>query len=162
MNLGVHNKSSSAVAKRIHKTLASMRVGTLGVIDTNGRPHLSAIYFHTGDEFVLSFATKTNTKKHQLIKENGNVQLLAFDEAQQLTIQVTGIAHEVVDQSLINQIIDNTYWVAARTADEAPPIAKMHAGEFVAYQILPMRITLSHFLPSEDAEYATFESLDFA
>lgn len=156
------HKSSSAVAKRIHTELEAQRVGTLGVIDVDGRPHLSAVYYHTGDEFVLSFATKTNTKKHQLLKKNGNVQLLVFDEAKQLTIQVTGIAHEVHDQTLANRIIDNAYWIAARTADEAPPIAKLHAGEFVAYQILPMRITASHFLPEPDVEYATFESLDFA
>lgn len=162
MQLNQLNKTSSAVAKRIIKELSSMRVGTLGVITEQNTVHLSAVYYSLAEDFVISFATKANTKKHQLLQKNGNVQLLVFDEAKQLTIQITGIAHQVSDTTLENQIIDNAYWIAARTADEAPPIAKIHAGEFVAYQILPMRITMSHFLPEEDADYATFESLDFA
>lgn len=162
MQLSRSGNTQSAVAKRIRKELAAQRVGTIGVIDTNGLPHLTAVYFHVGDEFITSFATKTGTKKHQLLKKNGNVQLLVFDEARQLTIQLSGIAHEVSDRSMINKIVDSTYWTAAQSADQSPPIAKVHAGEFVAYQILPTRVTLAHFLPEADADYATFESLEFA
>lgn len=161
MQLQKSGRNTSAVAKRIFKELSSQRVGTLGVNDKSN-PHLSAVYYHVNDECVISFATKTSTKKHQLIQKNGNVQLLVFDEGRQITLQVTGIAHEVSDQSLRNKIIDNTYWTAAKSADQAPPIAKVHAGEFVAYQILPLRITMAHFLPEENADYATFEALDFA
>lgn len=157
------NSTSSAAAKRIHKELTAQRVGTIGLVnEEDNRPHLSAIYYHIDESFIVSFATKSNTKKHQLLSRSGNVQLLVFDEEKQLTIQLSGIAHEISDQAKINRVIDKTYWSAAHNTDTAPPIAKVHSGEFVAYQILPLRITLASYLPEGDADYSTFESLDFA
>lgn len=155
------SRASSAKANRVYEALVDCHVGTLATIGRYGWPYLSVMYFDVEKDFTISFTTKKGTKKYQNLLKKSHVELLAFDEGRQLSITVSGNAEEVTNKETEAKIIENTYWNAATVDHHAPPVAKLAAGAYVAYQINPRRITMAHFLRRSKDTHNIFETLNF-
>jgi len=153
--------NSDESARNIYQELHARHSAVLGTIEQNTHaPQLTVVYYKVDTDFTISFATKKQTRKHQNLHKDNSVQLLVYDEKLQLTIQVTGVAR-VVEDDTREAIIENMYQLSNKNDYNSPPISKLYAGEYIAYQIVPSRITMAFFLRPQKGGYDTFETITF-
>lgn len=155
------SRASSESANNVYEELSAHSVATVATMNDDGTTHLSAVYYYIDETFTLSFATKRKTVKHRNLLNDNRVELLVFDERRQLTIQITGNAHEVTDKKLENTIVEYMHWTASQNDYASPPISKLKAGSYVAYQVRPKKISMALFLRPQAGGYDMFETLDF-
>lgn len=154
-------RTSSELANNIYEELAARHVGVIGTIDSGPTPQLTVVYYTISEDYLIHFATKSGTKKHHNLQENKHVQFLVFDQETQLTIQVNGIAHELTDEASISSVVQHMRQASVDDSPDAPPISKLDAGEYVAYQIQPKHITMALFLRPQVGGYEMFDTLEF-
>lgn len=149
-------------SQRIYEFLKTHPVGVLATVDPNNDPHAVAIYYSVDEGFNLSFTTKHDTKKHDNLKHNAHVMLVAHEESSQTTVQVTGVAEEVTDSSEANEIFKETVKAAMQTSDSGvPPISKLYAGSYEAWRIKPRQIRMAVFIRPDPGGYDIYETMDF-
>lgn len=149
--------------QRIYDFLKMHPIGVLATVDPNGNPHAAAIYYAINDEFTVTFMTKRDTKKHDNLLHNNHVMLVVFEAFTQTTAQIIGIAKDISDTSEAEAVYKNMVQAAERTSDSGvPPISKLYAGNYVAYQIEPVQIRMAMFIRPDSGGYDMFETIDFA
>lgn len=148
--------------RRIWNFLNKVRVGVLTSVDPNGNPHGSVIYYTLNNNFNISFLTKTETKKSDNLIRNNHVMLVVFDPVSQGVVQVTGKTMPVSDNYEINRIAAAVYETSLRDSEGGvPPIAKLEAGDFVAFQIIPYQIRMALYARPDSGGYdKIFESIE--
>jgi general stress protein 26 len=132
--------------KKIIRFLQDHPVGVLATVDTDGNPHASPLYVNTNDNLRVTFTTKRGTVKYQNITRNDHVMVVVYEAASQTAVQISGRALEVADDQDQQSIYHGTLRAARQTGqDEVPPIAKITAGAYVAFEITIENIWLSDF-----------------
>lgn len=132
--------------KKIFEFLAAHPVGVLALVDSNGNPHASTIYFTVDDTLTITFTTKRDTHKHEILARHNAVMLVAHDVADQAAVQISGKAVEVTEPESAQEIYYGTLHAAKQTGvDIVPPVAKIAAGPYVAYTIQPDNIWMSEY-----------------
>jgi general stress protein 26 len=156
--------SSSESNQRVYDFLKSHPVGVLAMVDPNGNPHATVIYFSIEEDFSISFTTKRDTKKHDNLQHNNHVMLVAYEAETQTTTQVIGTAEDITDAQQAQETFTNTQIAASETSEEAgePPISKLYAGEYVAYSLKPAQIRMAVFARPDSGGYDMYETIDFA
>jgi len=140
------NNLSSAERQKIVDFLTANPVGVLATVDAEGNPCASTIYISVDVDLNVTFTTKQGTTKHKNISGHSHVMLVCFDAANQAEVQVSGSAMVVTDPASSRQVYDGTLRAAKTTGEDVvPPVAKISAGEFVAYSIKPDTIWLSDY-----------------
>ncbi len=121
-------------------------VGVLASVSPDGDPNASAVYFSVDDDLRLTFTTKEDTQKHHNIAHHNHVMLVVYDAVTQSTVQVGGGAEEVTDAQAAQKIYHGTLQAAKQTGPDAvPPVAKIAAGAYVAYEIKPTNIWMTEY-----------------
>lgn len=148
--------------RRIWDFLNKVRVGVLASVDPNGNPHGSAIYYTLDNNFIISFLTKVETKKSDNVIRNNHVMLVVLDPASQGVVQVIGKTMPISDNYEINRIAAAVYATSLRDSEAGiPPIAKLEAGEFIAFQIIPDQIRMALYTRPDSGGYdKIFESIE--
>ncbi len=132
--------------QKIVEFLKSHPVGVLACVDTEGNPHASAVYFSTDENLQVSFTTKRETFKYTNIMRHDTVMLVVLDAQSQTSVQISGHACLVTDEQAGRAIYQNTIAAAGSTGDDnVPPIAKITAGQNVAFTIQPDYVKLSEY-----------------
>jgi hypothetical protein len=146
--------------RRILHFLKQHKVGSLATVDPDGLPQVSVIYYGVDDDFVITFLTKTGTKKHDNLSHNVHATLLVYDEVNQITAQVMGRAHEMPAKS--QDAFVNTLKASMETSEAGiPPISKLIAGDYVAYQLKPIQIRMAVFSRPDPGDYTeVFETIE--
>ncbi len=138
----------------ILKFLQQNPVGVLATVDPSGEPHASAIYFTASDDFIISFLTKTGTKKHENLQHNGHAALVSYEASSQTTVQAKGIVTEVTDAQRIQGIFSEILKISMRTSEAGvPPLDKLQAGQYVAYQFNPKEARMAVFARPDPEDY---------
>jgi general stress protein 26 len=135
-----------AERKKIVSFLTAYPVGVLALVDTEGNPHASTIYFSVDDALTITFTTKQDTFKYENLLKHDAVMLVVFDASKQMAVQISGHAVEVTDPETAHTIYLGTLHAAKETGEDAvPPVAKIAAGSYVAFAIHPNYVQLSEY-----------------
>ena len=158
------SSSSPESASLIHDFLQSHHSGVLATADTAGIPHAATVYFTADDDFRLLFATKTETQKYKNIEQNNQVAFVCYDETTQTTVQISGQAEPVEnDSSAYWKALNATYEYTATLSKTAlPPIEKLFAGEYKVFYITPLVIKMAIFLRPDSEGADMYETLTFS
>lgn len=148
--------------QRIYDFLFSTSVGVLSSVDPDGDPHGAVIYYTINRDFVISFLTKSQTKKYDNLVHNNHVMLTVFDPLSQTTVQVTGTATEEKNGFVMNQIAGRVLGTSLRTSDAGlPPLDKLVAGSYVAFKIAPVQVRMAVYARPDPGEYSElFETVE--
>lgn len=148
--------------KRILEFLRSRRLGVLSTVDVAGKPHASVIYFDVDGSFIITFLTKARTEKTQNLKRMPYAQLTVFDEYSQTTVQIEGDVAELTDSKTVNRVFRNTLQASLSTSDTGiPPIAKLNAGNFIAFELRPQDVRMAVYSRPDHGDYERiFETAD--
>ncbi len=142
-------------AQLVVSFLESQNNGVLCTNGTDGKPYGSVVYFSAKKDKIVTFTSKDHTQKSQNIEKDANVMLVVFDPVQQATLQLCGRAEVISDEQQAAEILRNTMDDSLETSGRTiPPVAKLEAGEFVAYKITPTEIKMAVF---SSAEFTTYD-----
>lgn len=146
--------------RRILHFLKQHKTGVLATVDPNGMPNTAVIYYAIDDDFVVTFLTKTGTKKHDNLSHITYATLLVYDEANQITAQVIGRAHEM--PTAAQGAFENAIKASVETSESGiPPISKLIAGDYVAYQLKPVSVRMAVYSRPDPGDYETiFETIE--
>jgi len=155
-------KAMTQREKRIYDFLNRMGVGVLASVSPNNEPHATVIYFVIEPNFLIRFLTKTGTKKYENILKNKRVTLAVFEAKTQSVVQVYGEAMELKNAQQINEVADAVNGVSNQTAaGNDMPIAKLDAGEFAAFQIIPKQINMASYARRTSSDHSRmFDSIE--
>jgi general stress protein 26 len=154
--------TSADTEQSIYEFLKDSPVGVLSTVGEDNKPHGVVIYFSVDRNFVFTFVTKKGTTKHQNLHTQNDVMLVVFDAYSQTTVQVTAKAMEMTDQTAAEAAFNRTLEAARQTSDAGtPPITKIWAGDYVAYELKPSHIQMRVFVRPDPGGNDLFESIDF-
>jgi nitroimidazol reductase NimA-like FMN-containing flavoprotein (pyridoxamine 5'-phosphate oxidase superfamily) len=124
-----------AQKEKIINFLQAHPVGVLASVD-EGNPHASPLYINTDDKLNITFTTKKETRKYENIAKHNTVMLVVYDGASQSSVQVQGKAVELQNLDDKYAVYGDTLKSAQKSgSDVVPPIAKVVAGQNVAFTI---------------------------
>jgi len=149
--------------QRIFDFINRNSAGVLASVTPDGQPHATVIYYMIDkDDFTISFLTKTGTEKHRNLVMNNHVELVIFESLSQTVAQVFGTAEEITDPDVINIVADNIFHISMETSrGGVPPIAKLNAGEFTVFTIIPSQIRIAYYRRPDSGGYSqVFESIE--
>ncbi len=147
--------------EKVFDFLSLHPVGVLALVGADGKPHASTIYFTVGRDLTITFTTKRDTRKHQILTKDSDVMLVAYDAANQAAVQVSGSAIEIDEPELASKIYYGTLHAASTTGvDVVPPIAKIAAGPYIAYAIHPETISMSEYSWGDNFAHAMKHAAD--
>ena len=88
--------------------------------------------------------------------------LTIFDPRTQTTVQVTGIAEEIIDSYEVNNIAGSITGISLKTSEGGLlPITKLEEGEFTAFQVKPVQIRMAVYGRPDPGSYEDlFESIE--
>lgn len=157
-----HNKTLTERQRRIYDFLRTNRTGVLASVDANGEPHGVVIYYTIDKNFKVSFLTRAGTKKYDNIRRHNHVVLVVYDAQAQTSAQILGKAIEVRDSTTVNTVAEAVFLGGITTGENVIlPVAKLEAGEYVAYSIIPDQIRLAVYAqPNVTEPGNVFESIE--
>lgn len=148
--------------QRIYNFLRTNPIGVLSSVTPDGNPHGTVIYYKIEEDFTVSFITKAQTRKYDNLKRNNHIMLTVFEPKTQTTAQINGLAIETTDSYEINAIAGAIQAASLKTSDAGmPPIAKLDAGDYVAFKIKPVQISMAVYSRPDPGDYSElFESIE--
>jgi general stress protein 26 len=148
--------------KRVLEFLNLQRAGVLSTVGKDGLPHASVVYYEVNDDFIFRFLTKKRTQKSNNLRHNNFISFVVFDQMTQTTAQITGEATEIQDLYEVHKVFRNSLRASLHTSENGiPPIAKLDAGDYTAYEISPKYIKMAMFSKPEAGAYEDiFENIE--
>ena len=107
-------------------------VATLGTVGADGAPCGAVVYVCTDDHLpIVYFITKNETKKYKNLIANNKVSLTITHPVENSTLQASGIAREVLDPLVLDEVMKKLVKLHVNAYEWLPPIAKIRAGAYV-------------------------------
>lgn len=162
-----HDKMKEAEVKysdkkqRIFDFLEQHPVGVLSAVTKEGEPHGTVIYFAFDEDLGLMFLTRNETKKYSDLKHHNTVMLTAFDAEHQTVVQINGVALQLPEDT-VDQVAGSIIEKAMKTSETGvPPIFKLEEGDYVAFRIIPTRMSMAVYARPNGGGYPeVFEVLE--
>lgn len=148
--------------QRIYDFLRTNNVGVLATVDPNGEPHATVIYYAIDEHFTVTFLTKTGTKKYDNLARHNDTVLVVFEPASQTVAQVIGTAVKITAGYDVNEVAANVFRTYADGGkNDQPPLVKLEAGDYTAFEIEPGQIRMATYSRPESGDYENvFESIE--
>ena len=141
-------RTASPTARQLYDFLSDHPTGVLATVDPNGEPHAVTIYYNITPDLDITFVTKQRTKKHDNLVHHNHAMLVIYDDLQQTSIQIRGIATTITGRHLRQEALRHTLRASLHQGRNAvPPIAKIDAGDIVGYQLRPVEIKIAAYAP---------------
>jgi general stress protein 26 len=151
MSVTVHHHKQ----KEAHDFLKNHKLGVLATVDPDGDPDAAAIYFTVDNSLNASFLTKSQTKKADNLQHNNHAVLIVYDATTQTTVQLTGIVSKITDAAEVNAVFAQVVYASIdANGNSLPPIAKLEAGDYVAYQLKPSQVRMAVFSRPATGNYS--------
>jgi len=132
------NRTDQETAKAIKQFVGSHPDGVIATVTASGQPQASVVYFSVDDTMHFFFTTKNETRKAQNIGKQAHVSVAIHDAATQTVVKLAGLAEQMSDaEETLEVYRKSIHGAQASGPDMVPPIARITAGEFVAYKITP-------------------------
>jgi len=125
-------------AEAIKQFVASHPDGVIATVTADGKPQASVVYFSVDDDLHFFFTSKSDTRKTQNIGDQAEVSLTIHEAATQTVVKAAGKAKLLRDQEEVLAVYQRSIHGAQTSGpDTVPPLARISAGEFVAFKITP-------------------------
>ncbi len=141
-----------------------LKLNHMGILSTSTddcKPWGSAVYFVVDEDFNIFFVTRMKTFKYQNLDKNPYAALTVVDEETQTTVQLMGKISKVPIADYKDIVF--TKLVAIRPKGDpnwAPPIEKVHKGDYIALRITPSKLQYANFkLQSKDFDHNYVEKI---
>jgi general stress protein 26 len=121
-------------------------LGVLSTVAAGNKPWGSAVYFVVDNDLNFYFITRKKTLKYKNIDQHAVAALTVTDEDSQTTVQATGTITHVPPQEYMDIVF--TKLAGIRPKDEldwAPPIEKVHQGDYMPLKLTPTRLQYANF-----------------
>jgi nitroimidazol reductase NimA-like FMN-containing flavoprotein (pyridoxamine 5'-phosphate oxidase superfamily) len=129
------------VTKKREEALSFLQehaTGVLATCGTDNQPHASAIFYVADENFNIHFLTLLNSRKYKAMKENPRVAFTAGTMDVPQTIQIEGVAEEILHEREKNEqaakLID---LLMEHSKRYYAPLIKMDRSEIVLTWIQP-------------------------
>jgi len=148
--------------QRIYDFLHEHPVGVLSSSMPDGNPHGVVVYFSVDETLTVRFLTKKDTRNYDNLKHSAHVALTIFDTHTQTTVEFVGVATECGSAADINEAAKDVFVASAPAgANGLPPIAKLQADAFTAFQLSPVQIRMAMYAQPDIGNYrALFETVE--
>lgn len=149
--------------QKVYEFLKSHPIGVISTVDSDNKPHATTIYVVVEEDLKLKFLSKRDTQKIQNIENNNHIVLVVFDAKTQTNLQVIGTVEDISDdEKRAGQVFKKVLEITRQTSQaDVPPVSKLFAGNYVAYEIKPKQIRYSnyqlHKSPSLESEFINLE-----
>lgn len=132
--------------KKVHTFLHQHPMGVLSTVDGDGKPWGSAIYYVADADFNFYFVTRVETFKFGNVEARPFAALTIADPDNQTTVQVAGEITKVPVHEYMATLFDKLADIH-RDGDVnwAPPISKVHAGNFMPLRLTPTKLQYADF-----------------
>lgn len=132
--------------QEVAKFLQRVHTGILSTVDTDGKPWGSAVYFVIDDDFNTYFVTRVGTKKYQNILAHPDIALTVVDSDSQTTVQIAGPVSKLPAHEYKDIVFDKLASLRPKHHENwAPPIEKVHQGDYIALKISPTTLQYSDY-----------------
>jgi general stress protein 26 len=130
-------------------------VAVLSTADETGKPHGATIYFTFDDQSMnFFFMTKQNTTKNRNLQQNPQAALTVHEAQTQTTAQIVGNVTEEKEPAKTEAVFQSVLSAAIQTSkSDTPPTAKLQAGAYVFYRLIPVSVRLASFTNPNPADY---------
>lgn len=107
-------------------------IATLATVNADGTPYGAIVYICTDNhQPIVYFITKNETKKYKNLSANNKVSLTITHPIENSTLQANGIAKEVREPVLLDEVMQKLAKLHVNVHEWLPPIAKIRAGAYV-------------------------------
>ncbi len=126
--------------------LQTHSVGVLSTIDRTGNVSGATVYYLSDADGQIYILTKTNTNKSRNMLVHKQVAFTVFEEYSLESIQVSGVAEVVSDQSISNRVYSHiTQERQYGDTKSLPPVSKIQTGSFIVFRIDPTEAKYQKF-----------------
>ena len=143
--------------EKIHTFLYHHPMAVLSTVAADGTPWGAAIYYVADDGFNFFFVTRTETYKYQNLDAHPVAAITVADNDSQTTVQASGEISRVPIQDYMDIFIDKLAKIRPEgDHDWAPPLHKIHEGEYMPLCLTPSRLQYAdygHKKVAHDADY---------
>ena len=146
----------------IYDFLQANPIGVLSTVTPDGEPHGATVYFTVTKDLIISFLTRSNTRKYDNMKNNNHVMLTVFEPHSQTAVQATGTATGITEHGVITRLAADITRICLDTGGSGlAPIAKLEVGRFAAFEINPVQIRMARYAAHDAGDYNDiFESVE--
>lgn len=163
MSLKIESMSSDESRDFIASFLNTHPSGVLATSDREALPHAAVVYFELHQDFTLTFATKTETQKYRNIEQNKQVAFAVYDEKDQTAVQIIGRVEAIDDNDEHLEVLDYMYNLSPKLSmPMVPPVARLNAGEYVAFRLLPSEIKMAIYSRPDEERDDIYETMTFS
>lgn len=136
-------------------------IATFSTLDKDGTPHGAAVYVCADENHsIVYFLTKQDTIKLKNLRANPKVGLTIVNPSENSTLQAGGLAFEVDEARIIDNVMDKISREHDYANDWLPPIAKIRAGAYAVIGIRLSHARLAHFKGKSIGDEHTFTELE--
>lgn len=123
---------------KFREFIQSNIVAVLSTVSPKGLPMSATVYYFADEKCNFYFMTKTFSRKYENLKHNPNVALVIGTENKPVTVQVQGIAEQIIDPQELNERFEQIKQRFFRN-DYVAPLFQMvpEKNEIVIYKLTP-------------------------
>lgn len=118
-------------------------LSVISTVDADGYPCGATIYTGADNDFNIYFMTKSGTVKSKNIDTQSVVSLTYSYEPAQATLQLSGTAAEIYEQSVAESALQVLRYIKQRHRHAGLPVTKLTGGSYILYKVTPDRARLS-------------------
>lgn len=136
--------------QHVHDFLRTHPMGVLSTVSEDGRPWGAAVYYVPDEDFNFYFVTRKNTHKYKNIEDNPFVAFTVADADDQVSVQAAGKLSKVPPEDYMDVVF--TRIARIRPAGQynwAPPVEKVHQGDYMALCLTPDSLRYADFKKPE-------------
>lgn len=126
-------------------------MGVIGTVSENNTSETATMYYIYDDNLTIYFVTRSGSRKYNNILKNPHVSFVVSSEHPPKTIQLEGVASEVLDP---NEQVDYFNKLTAKIAESSaiPPVEQMVAGEMVFMKMTTTWARLGNFIVMKEGD----------
>lgn len=151
-------EDNKAKLKRVHDCILKYPLATIATVSQNAEPDLAAVYVSIEEDMTCNFVSKSSTRKHANIKQNGKAALSFTNEKDLTFVELSGTASILdftVDGERMAKILEkmNTIILDRRLFCWIPPVSQVGGMEYSFFEFKPSDISFFDFTDlTEDVE----------
>lgn len=112
----------------------------------SGSPHAATVFYTTDSSMNIYFLTKQDTTKSKNLQANPQAALVVYDAPTLRTAQITAQAEPIKNPAIAQKALGIMSKYSRQTAGTSqPPIAKLDAGDYILYKLVPQTIRLADY-----------------
>lgn len=130
----------------VYEFMNRIQTAVLSTTNDHGKPWGSAIYYVVDENLNTYFVTRVGTAKYKNLEAHPYVALTVLDAANQTTVQLAGKISKLPAHDYKEIVFDKLARIRPDDDNDwAPPIEKVHKGDYIALKITPTKLQFADY-----------------